>query len=61
VIPGLAEVVRGFAAAGPWVTLDFLLAPDTALGGRTPLQALQAGDRAEVMRLVRAGQGEGFA
>jgi hypothetical protein len=55
------EVVRGLAHAGPWVTLDFLLAPDTVLGGRTPLQALQAGDHNEVLRLVRASQGDGFA
>jgi hypothetical protein len=61
VIPGLAEVVRGLAAAGPWVTLDFLLAPDTVLAGRTPLQALQDGDHDAVLRLVRASQGDGFA
>jgi hypothetical protein len=56
--------VRGLALAGPWATLDFLLAPDTALAGRTPLQALQAlqaGDRDGVLRLVCAGQGDGFA
>jgi hypothetical protein len=60
VVPGLAEVVRGLAEAGPWVTLDFLLAPDTVLGGRTPLQALQTGDHDQVLRLVRVGQGDGF-
>jgi hypothetical protein len=60
VVPGLAEVVRGLAAAGPWVTLDFLLAPDTVLGGRTPLQALRKGDRDAVLRLVRASRGDGF-
>jgi hypothetical protein len=56
VVPGLAEVVRGLASEGPWVTLDILLAPDTVLAGRTPLQALQAGDCDAVLRLVRAGQ-----
>lgn len=60
-IPGITEVVRGLSAAGPWATLDFLLAPDTALRGKTPLQALQSGDRDEVMRLVRADRGDGFA
>ena len=43
--PGLPEVVRGFADAGPWVTLDFLPAPDIALQSRTPWQA---GGRDEV-------------
>jgi hypothetical protein len=60
VIPGLAEVVRGLASGGPWVTLDFLLAPDAVLEGQTPLQALQAGDRDAVLRLVRANQEDGF-
>ncbi|MDQ0474772.1 antitoxin Xre/MbcA/ParS toxin-binding domain-containing protein [Labrys wisconsinensis] len=61
VVPGLAEVVRGLGAAGPWATLDFLLAPDTALGGRTPLEALRSGDLDAVRRLVRAERGDGFA
>jgi hypothetical protein len=60
VVPGLVEVVRGLADADPWVTLDFLLAPDTALASRTPLQALRDGDRDAVLRLVRASQGDGF-
>jgi hypothetical protein len=58
---GLAEVVRGMAAAGPWATLDFLLAPDAALGGATPLTALQAGDAEGVSRLLRANGSDGFA
>lgn len=61
VIAGLAEVVRGLVSVGPWATLDFLLAPDTVLGGRTPLQALRDGDRNAVLRLVRANQMDGFA
>jgi hypothetical protein len=60
VVPDLPEVVRGLAAEGPWVTLDFLLAPDTVLLGRMPLQALQDGKREEVLRLVRASQSDGF-
>jgi hypothetical protein len=60
VVPGLAEVVRGLASEGPWVTLDFLLTPDTALAGRSPLQALREGDRDVVLRLVRASQGDGL-
>ncbi|WP_052764144.1 hypothetical protein [Microvirga massiliensis] len=60
VVSGLREVVRGLAREGPWVTLDFLLAPDTVLEGKTPLQALRDGDREEVLRLVRASRGDGF-
>ncbi|TAX48409.1 DNA-binding protein (plasmid) [Rhizobium leguminosarum] len=61
VIEGISDVVRGFAAAGPWIALDFLLAPDTVLGGRTPLQALRDGDREAVRRLLRIETSDGFA
>jgi hypothetical protein len=61
VVPGIADVVRGFATEGPWSALDFLLAADATLGGQSPLQALLAGDRQGVQRLIRANQGDGFA
>jgi hypothetical protein len=61
VLPGIAEVVRGLADQGPWATLDFLLARDSALGGRSPLEALRQGDLGAVERLVRANTGDGFA
>ena len=61
VLPGIAEVVRGLEGQGAWATLDFLLAPDSALGGRSPLDALRAGDLGAVERLVRANSGDGFA
>jgi hypothetical protein len=61
VVAGIPDVVRGFGSASPWVALDFLLAPDTVLAGRTPLEALKAGDRDPVLRLVRGFQGDGFA
>jgi hypothetical protein len=61
VIAGIPEVVRGFSSASPWVKLDFLLTPDTVLAGRTPLEALKAGDRDEVVRLVHGLQGDAFA
>jgi hypothetical protein len=61
VIFGIADVLRGFASSGPWVTLDFLLAPDTALGGRSPLEMLRSGDFEPVFRLVRANETDGFA
>ncbi|MET3900428.1 hypothetical protein ABIB57_004394 [Devosia sp. UYZn731] len=62
VIAGLAEVIAGFASAGPWIALDFLLAPDTMLDGQTPLEALRRGLRDAVLRLARAtGEMDGFA
>jgi len=60
ILPGIADVVHGFATAGPWAALDFLLASDTVLGGSTPLQVLQSGDRDRVLRLVRSSRGDGF-
>jgi len=60
--PGFAKVVQGMASSGPWVTLDFLLAPDTVLGGLSPLQALAKRRTADVLRLVRAeADGSGFS
>jgi hypothetical protein len=50
VVPSLPEIVHGFAHLGPWVTLDFLLAPDTAPAVRTPLQTLWDGDQDAVLR-----------
>ncbi|MRG57978.1 DNA-binding protein [Phyllobacterium sp. SYP-B3895] len=61
VIAGIADVVRGLASAGPWATLDFLLAPDTVLGGRSPLETLRHGEVDAVLRLVRADGSDGFA
>jgi hypothetical protein len=58
---GIPEVVRGFSSASPWVKLDLLLTPDTVLVGRTPLEALKAGDSDEVVRLVHGLQGDAFA
>jgi len=61
VISGIADVVRGFTEAGAWIALDFLLAPDTVLGGRSPLAALRAGEREAVQRLIRTETSDGFA
>jgi hypothetical protein len=61
VLPGIADVVQGFATAGPWAALDFLLASDTVLEGSTPLQVLESGERDRVIRLVRSSQGDGFS
>ncbi len=62
-LPNLPEVVRGMAATGPWVTLEFLITPDTVLLGLTPRQALLKGGAAleQVMMSVRGYEGEGFS
>jgi len=61
VIAGIPDVVRAFSVAGPWATLDFLLAPDTVLGGKSPLDMLRSGKHEPVLRLVRANETDGFA
>jgi hypothetical protein len=61
-VPGLAEVIQGMASSGPWTVLEFLLAPDSALGGLSPLEALSKKRVADVMRLVRAeAESSGFS
>ena len=62
VVAGLPKLLGAFARAGPWVALDFLLAPDEALGGETPLQVLRReGLTPALERLARIEQGDGFA
>jgi len=63
-IPGLPEIIRGFEASGPWVTLEFLVTEDSILDGLAPRDALLRGPelRERVMTLVRGHEGgEGFA
>lgn len=59
-LEGIADVLAGMTEASPWSILDFLLAPDDALGGRTPLAALRAGDLAAVQRLLAAREADAF-
>jgi hypothetical protein len=60
----LAAVLDAGAAAGltGWAMLDVLLAPDTALGGKTPLSILHQtdGDTASILRLLAAAQADSF-
>jgi len=60
---GLATVVQAMRDSGPWATLDFLLTPDRALGGMTPLTALQRGGAAAatVHRLVAAAHSDAYS
>ena len=61
VLPGIEEVIAGMPDASAWSVLDFLLAPDDALGGRSPLSALRVGDTAPVRRLLSAREADAFA
>ncbi|RWD96443.1 DNA-binding protein [Mesorhizobium sp.] len=61
VAAGIPDIVQAQTSSGPWVALDFLLAPDSSLGGRSPLEALKAGDREAVLRLLRSEAQDGFA
>jgi hypothetical protein len=61
-LEGMPKVVQALAEAGPWVTLDFLLAPDDTLDGESPMQAMRAGGWSEDLeRLLRIESGDGFA
>jgi hypothetical protein len=46
-LPGLARVLAAVRLEGPWGTLDFLLAPDDALEGLTPIEVLR--DRPDLL------------
>lgn len=51
-LPGLGLVLQAFGVRSPWTQLAVLLAPAAALGGRTPLQALQSGQAAQAAQAV---------
>jgi len=55
--PGLGEVLKLFAVAGPWAALQFLVEPDPNLAD-TPLRALVAGRTEAVLSAARAYLGE---
>jgi len=61
VLAGFADVVARLAPQGPWVTLDNLLAEDTALGDRSLLQVIRDGDMDLVDRVLRQMEGDGYA
>jgi hypothetical protein len=62
VVPGLADVLQALADVSPWAILDFLLAEDDALGGLSPLGALQQGGvpADEALRIARAQKADVF-
>lgn len=57
-VPGLDAVLAGMPEAGPWSVLDALLAPEDALGGASPLEALRAGRLAEVRHWLAAREAD---
>ena len=62
VVTGLPRFLKMAKIESPWVILDLLLAPDTALGGRTPLAVLRAEGWTDALaRLLRIEHGDGFA
>ena len=52
IIPGIPDVLAGMRDAAPWSILSFLLTEDGALDGWSPLAALQAGKRDEVLQIA---------
>ncbi|WP_134679442.1 hypothetical protein [Paracoccus ravus] len=60
-LPGLELVLMAYEEYDPWVILDILLAPDSALGGRTLLEAIQEGDERAIARHIAQARGDGFA
>jgi hypothetical protein len=59
----LPRVLTGAAALGMggWTLLDFLLAPDDALGGLTPLDSLRRdGTGADVVRVLAAAAADAY-
>ncbi len=60
-LPGLDRLLRAHCGKDPWAILDLLLAPDPALNGRTPLEALRDGDAEGLSRHIAQLSGDGFA
>jgi hypothetical protein len=62
VVADLPRFLRESKIASPWEVLDLLLAPDDALGGRTPLEILRSEGWSDALaRLLRIEHGDGFA
>jgi len=55
-VPGLSDALAAMPMRDDWMRLEWLLVPDDALDGSSPLQALKAGRIDEVLDVAR-GQG----
>ena len=60
-LPGIPETLAAMADASGWSVLSFLLAPDDALAGRTPLNLLRDGDMPPLRRLLTARTADAFS
>jgi hypothetical protein len=61
VTPGLKEVIAEFAVTNPWTRLYVLISRDSALSGRSPIEALKDGDLEAARRIVRGYGQQGAA
>ena len=61
VLPDLDRVIASQEGVDAWVVLDMLLAQDSALGGRSLLDALRQRDSQAVARALSQTQADGFA
>jgi hypothetical protein len=52
VVLGITEVLQAFQIQNPWTQLSVLLAPTPALGGKTILEALKAGEAKKAISVV---------
>jgi hypothetical protein len=53
-VAGLAEVLRSMPIRSPWMRLEWLVTPDPALGGASPIEVLRRGNVTEVIQLARS-------
>jgi hypothetical protein len=58
--PLMTRLLEAHAEDDAWVVLDLLLAPDSALGGRSLLDAIRQDDTAAVDRHIAQLSGDGF-
>jgi hypothetical protein len=57
-VSGLSNALRSMPIRSPWMRLEWLLSPDPALGGASPIEALRRGNVTEVIRVARSHRGE---
>jgi DNA-binding response OmpR family regulator len=60
VLPGLPETLRAFRISDPWMQLEWLVARDAALQGRTVFEALAAGETDRAKAFVGSAGDQGL-
>jgi hypothetical protein len=48
------DALRSMPVRSPWMRLEWLLTPDSALGGASPIEALRRGHITEVIQVARS-------